>query len=95
MRDAERSELADELIDGRGEGVSIRHVGRPGCCAPTRRPHLTGQRVQSVVVKADRRDVGTFARGSQGGLASDAALRTRNKHNVTGEPGKLVSHSPP
>ena len=64
MGDAERPELAHELVDGRGQRVGIGHVGLPGCGAPAHRRHLLDQRVETDAVKADRCDVGPLARGA-------------------------------
>ena len=56
---------------------------------------MIDQRSKPAVVETDRRDIGSFARSAQRGLASDAALRSSDEHDLTGKAGGLqVSHDP-
>ena len=61
--------------------------------AATHRVDLLDQRVETVALQPDRRDVGSFTGGAERGRPADAALRPGDEHDPTGEPGRLlVSH---
>jgi len=95
VRDIERPKFVHEVVDGRGDRIGIGDVGRSGCGAPTDPSYVIDERSKLAGVETDRRDIGSFARSSQRGLASDTALRASDKHDMTGKSGgRQVSHDP-